>query len=296
MADRLDYCRYATRMNLDKAIHILEGILKGIAMDDRITESEARELRRWWSDHIQYAKLHPFNEVMPRVDAALKDGVISFEEKDDLLWLCNNLHTNSIYYNQLTSDIQRLHGILHGVLADGVLADEELRKLSDWVVDNEHLKGCYPFDEIDSLLTSILADGKIEEKERLQLKTFLDDFVIVGGVPHDKTGTRHLAVSGVCAMCPEIIFSDKSFCLTGESRKATRTEIERMIENVGGEVLGGIREDLDYLIVCSAGNSCWAFSCYGRKVEKAVDYRKRGVRLVIAHENDLWDAMANKMA
>jgi len=296
MTHRLDYLCYTQKMNLDKAIHTLEGILKGIAIDAVITEAEARELSRWRTEHIEYAKRHPFNEVMPKVDAALKDGIITMEEKDDLLWLCNNLHTDSIYYDALTSDIQRLHGLLHGVLADGVLTDEEIKKLSAWASDNEHLKGCYPFDEIDSLLTSILSDGKIEENERIQLKAFLEDFVVVGGVPREKIGTRHLAVSGVCAMCPEITFGEKSFCLTGESRKATRAEIARKIESIGGKVIGNIREDLDYLIVCAAGNYCWAFSCYGRKVEKAVDYRKKGARIVIAHENDLWDAIADKKA
>jgi hypothetical protein len=197
MTHRLDYLRYTQKMNLDKAIHTLEGILKGIAIDSVITEAEVRELSQWRNEHIKQAKRHPFSEVMPKVDAALKDGVITMDEKDDLLWLCNNLHTDSIYYDTLTSDIQRLHGLLHGVLADGVLTDNEIKRLSDWVSENEHLKGCYPFDEIDSLLTSILSDGKIEEQERLQLKTFLEDFVVVGGVPQDKMGIRHLAVSGV---------------------------------------------------------------------------------------------------
>ena len=296
MCHQFDYLRYTTRMNLDKAIHTLEGILKGIAIDGNITTDEVQELRRRHAEHIEYARRHPFSEVMPIVDAALKDGVISLEEKDDLLWVCKNLHTDSIYYDELTSDIQRLNGILHGLLADGVLTDDEIRKLSAWATENEHLKGCYPFDEIDSLLTAILADGKIEENERLHLKTFLEDFIVVGGASQKNIGTRHLAVSGVCAMCPEITFENRSFCLTGESRKATRAEIAKKIGSIGGKVIGNIREDLDYLVVCAAGNNCWAFSCYGRKVEKAVNYRKKGARIIIAHENDLWDAIADKGA
>lgn len=30
----------------------------------------------------------------------------------------------------------------------------------------------------------------------------------------------------------------------------------------------------------------WAFSCYGRKVEKAVQLRKDGSQVIIVHEND----------
>lgn len=293
MKHSINYLRYTQKMNLDKAIHTLEGILKGIAIDYVIREAEALELKRWRDEHIEYSNRHPFNEVMTKIDAALKDGTISIEEKDDLLWLFNNFSTDSIYYDALTSDVQRLHGLLHGLLADGMLTDEEMCNLSDWISENDYLKGCYPFDEIDSLLTSILSDGKIEDQERLQLKAFLEDFIVVGSVPREKIGTRHLAVSGVCAMCPDITFDDKIFCLTGESQIATRTEINHLIEALGGKVIANIREDLDYLIVCAAGNHCWAFSCYGRKVEKAVDYRKKGARIVIAHENDLWDAIAD---
>jgi NAD-dependent DNA ligase len=288
-----NYTRFTQRMNLDKAVHTLEGILIGISIDDNITEPELRELRRWRSEHIEYSRRHPFNEIMPKVDAAMADGILTVEEKEDLLWLCKNLRTDSIYYNELTSDLQRLQGILHGVLADGILTDEEILKLSDWITENEHLKGCYPFDEIDSVLTSILADGQIDEDERSMLKNFLEDFVVIGEVPKEKIGTRHLAVSGVCAVCPEIIFAEKSFCLTGESRRATRVAIAEKIESIGGKVIGNVREDLDYLIICAAGNYCWAFSCFGRKVERAVKYRKKGAMLTIAHENDLWDAIAD---
>lgn len=296
MKHPIDYLRFTRKMNLDKTVHILEGILKGMAIDSVITEAEVRELIRWRDENIEYAEQHPFNEIMPKVNAALKDGVITVEEKDDLLWVCNNLHTDSIYYNALTSDIQRLQGLLHGVLADGVLNDEEIRRLDNWVSENDHLKGCYPFDEIESLLTTILSDGRIEEKERSSLKAFLEDFAIVGGVPSEQIGSRHLAVSGVCATCPEITFDDRLFCLTGESPKGTRMDIARRIETIGGKVIENVREDLNYLVVCAEGNWCWAFACYGRKVEKAVNYRKKGLPIIIVHENDLWDAIADKKA
>ena len=290
----LNYGRFMEKANLDKSIHTLEGILKGIALDSIITETEVRELNSWLKKHVDYSKKHPFNEIIPKVKEALKDNIITQEEKDDLLWLCNNLHTDNIYYDAITSDIQRLHGILHGILADGEITDDEIQKLSAWVSENEHLKGCYPFDEIDSLLTTILSDGRIIDEERKLLKAFLENFVVVGDIPVEKISTREFSISGICAVCPDIIFSEKSFCITGESRRATRKDIVKKIETIGGKVFGNIREDLDYLIICSAGNICWAFSCYGRKVEKVVNYRKKGSRIIIAHENDFWDAIADK--
>lgn len=44
----------------------------------------------------------------------------------------------------------------------------------------------------------------------------------------------------------------------------------------------------EYLLVGNEGNPCWAFSCYGRKVEKAMELRKKGVNILIVHEDDFW--------
>jgi NAD-dependent DNA ligase len=283
-------------MRLDKAIHTFEGILRGIALDSQLNEKELKELVRWKNEQMEYSRTHPFSEIIPKVQAALKDGIVTTEEQQDLLWLCNNLKTDSIYYNALTSDMQKLQGLLHGLMADGTLTDEEVRKLSEWTTENEHLRGCYPFDELDSVLTSALSDGKIDANEKQLLKDFIDDFTVVGEVPQDKIGKRHLAVSGVCAVCPEFDFRAKQFCLTGESRKAGRFEIARKLKSLGAVVKDNVTLDLNYLVVCAAGNSCWAFACYGRKVEQAVNYRKKGARIVIAHENDMWDAIADKSA
>ena len=294
MSNPKSYLRYTSKMNLDKAIHTLEGILKGIAIDSKISETEVRELGNWLNLHADVAHQHPFSEIMPVLVNALKDGIISEDEHKDLLWVCGNLQSTSTYYDSITSDMQRLHGIIHGLLADCVLTDEEIRKLADWISENDHLKGCYPFDEIDSVLTSILSDGKIDDHERQQLQAFIQEFAPTGKVANNASDSKNLSASGICATCPSIIFEDMSFCLTGESQKASREELNQKIESSGGKIVAGVRKDLNYLIVCSGGNPCWAFSCYGRKVEKAIDYRKQGSRIVIAHENDFWDAMADR--
>ncbi len=44
-------------------------------------------------------------------------------------------------------------------------------------------------------------------------------------------------------------------------------------------------------MVGAKGNPCWAFACYGRKVEEAMALRKAGNRLLIVHENDFFDAL-----
>ncbi len=53
------------------------------------------------------------------------------------------------------------------------------------------------------------------------------------------------------------------------------------------------QKKVHYVVIGAEGNQCWAYSCYGRKVEKAIKLRKEGVRVVIVHELDFHDAVAN---
>ena len=58
---------------------------------------------------------------------------------------------------------------------------------------------------------------------------------------------------------------------------------------LGGSISKGITKTTDYLIVGDGGNPCWAFACYGRKVEAAVQLRKLGHQISLVHEFDFWD-------
>lgn len=60
---------------------------------------------------------------------------------------------------------------------------------------------------------------------------------------------------------------------------------------LGGKVRTSVSAKTDYLIVGNAGNPCWAYACYGRKIEQAVSLRKEGVGIMIVNETDFWDAV-----
>ena len=49
-------------------------------------------------------------------------------------------------------------------------------------------------------------------------------------------------------------------------------------------------------MVGNSGNPCWAYACYGRKIEEAVTLRKAGAKVVIVNETDFWDAVDDKLA
>lgn len=292
--DHLKYAKFTTRAQLEKSVNSLLGIIEGISIDGAINSSEHDFLRLWLSEHAELQDRHPFNELVPVVQAVMADGVLTQEEREDIIWLCERLRSTE-YYDKTTADLQRLHAILGGIVADGHISEEELRGLSSWLEDHDHLRTCWPYEEIGSLITTVLADKKIDEVEHKMLKDFFSEFIAVldGRTIVSPSISEGTALVGLCAVCPEIEFYGSRFCFTGASTRYTRSQLVETVSRLGGEVVPSMSAKVSYLVIGAEGNPCWAYACYGRKVEKAVELRKSGVRLLIVHENDFHDAVAD---
>lgn len=149
-------------------------------------------------------------------------------------------------------------------------------------------------DELDALTTKVLRDGHIDEGEHRLLLHFFNEFL---AVLDERTVVRPLAFHGpelsgaLCAIAPALRFEARKFCFTAASTKFKRTDFEAVVRRLGCEALSNVTVKLGYLVIGAAGNPCLAFACYGCKVEKAVALRRKGVRVVILHENDFHDAV-----
>lgn len=290
--DHSKYFRFTRPRTVDKAINTLAGIIEGISIDRDINQKEIDFLNTWLSDYRDVEKAHPFNELVPVIREILSDGLVTEDERRDLLWLCERVTAGEIS-DRTAADLQKLHALLGGVASDGAITEVELRGLSDWISEHEHLASIWPYDETSSLVSSVLADGKIDATEHAMLMAFFLEFT---AILDDRTIRRPvlndgLQLVGVCAVQPKIVFEQQTFCLTGASSRYSRDEFSAVIRERGGRVVSGISSKVGYLIVGSDGNPCWMYACYGRKVEQAVELRKAGLRLQIVHENDFHDAI-----
>lgn len=295
MSDHDAYRKFTGRAEFEKAVNSLLGLIEGIAIDAKINDNEIGFLQEWLDDHSVNSGRHPFNELFPVVKQAIADGILTDDERSDILWLCKRV-TSSGYFNAATADMQKLHALVAGIASDGEISVEELKGLSVWLQEHEHLKKCWPYDEVESLVTSVLTDKKISPDEHKLLMGFFGEFV---SILDNKTIVSPAFLDGsnivgLCAVCPEIAFADAVFCLTGQSYKYTRSEFEEIISSLGGKAASGVSKKVNYLIVGADGNPCWAYACYGRKVEKAVELRKAGHPIVIVHENDFHDAISDQ--
>lgn len=290
--DNKSYYKYTGKQRVEKAVHTLEGLLKGAAADGEISLEEVKILQGWVHDHYEFKNRHPFSEILPVLSHALIDATISQDERDDLLWLCTKYTTENDYFDVVTSDMQRLQGLMVGISFDGQITVEELGTLQEWLDCHEHLRKCWPYDELEGLILSILNDGKIDKREHDELLAFFADFAKTTGhqsiaLPNSDSFT----LKGVCAVCPEVSFRERTFCFTGESERMTRTQCAQIVEGLGGNFWPRVTLDIHYLVVGANGNPCWAYACYGRKIEQAVRYRKDGHQLLIVHEHDFWDSV-----
>ncbi len=290
--DNLDFRKFTSRSEADKAIHSLKGILLGINFDEIINDKEILELNNWCSKHQDLINRNPFREFMTLIKQSIQDSSLRKDTLEDLYWLCQKYESDSYYYQVTTNDIQTLQGICHGIIADGVIKDIEIYRLNKWLEDNQHMTSYYPYDEIRCLVMSVLSDGKIDDEERTRLLAYFNEYsnIATETILHEieeKIASTNIA--GICTVDPQVEFCNKTFCFTGVAKSGTRDDLIKIVTNYGGIYNDNVIKSTDYLIVGDNGNPCWAFACYGRKVEKAISMRKKGSRISIIHEFDFWD-------
>ena len=294
LVDELQFRIYTAKQEADKAIHSLKGILLGINFDNEVNAHEASELRQWVKDHQHFSRKNPFSEFMTLIDSLLSGDHPSKEILEDIWWLTQKYEAGNYYYNAVTTDLQILQGLCHGILSDGIVNDTEILELEKWIRNHRHLANYFPYDEINALLLTVLADKRVDEKERKVLLAYFKQFAnikdpeIARKIEEDTEG---VTISGLCTTDLNITIQGRKFCITGVLKRSPRKQLERDIQSLGGFTNDSVTEDTDYLVVGDNGNPAWAFSCYGRKVEKAVEMRKRGHHIAIVHEFDFCDVI-----
>ena len=216
-----------------------EGLSQELQRISKASQTEMAELIHWCELHSHLRNRHPFSEILPVVEAACEDNVLTEDESKDILWLCGNFVDDAGYYDQITSSIQFLAGLIHGVMADGTLLDTEIKAIRSWIQTNDYLAGVYPYDEINSLLSVILEDKVITSDERDQLMAFFSNLIefqdsLNLNANEFESLRNRCKISGICATCPTIHFTNHTFCFTGEFQRGKRSDLERTVSELGG--------------------------------------------------------------
>ena len=167
-------------VRLDHAILGLVGIVEGISIDEEINLVELDFLKRWLAAYRDAHDKSIFGELIPLIEEAMESGIITADAHDNILRLRGQLGEESGRYDAISTDVERLRGIMGGILADCRVTDDELYGLRVWLRDHDHLEDCWPYNEINTIVANVLSDGRIDDGEQELLKRMFTQFAHVG--------------------------------------------------------------------------------------------------------------------
>lgn len=193
--------------------------------------------------------------------------------------LFNRFNRKSIQDRQ----IDTLIGISKGLIADGNIDQGEADFLFTWLIQNQHTENPVIINLLEKV-DSILEDGILDSTEAAEL------FSILHGISGDQSEIGELAKPTSLPLDnppPTVVFPGSTFLFTGTFAFGTRKECTSATETLGGVVSKSVTKKLNYLIIGTYVTDSWAHESYGRKIEKAMEYRGSGLPIAIISE-DHW--------
>ena len=254
---------------LETNINTLYGIIKGINYDGIIDDKEIEKLRLWVEDNRLYKQYSLFDKIINKLEEILEDNVITEYERIELEKLVTSINESKIY-SESTLALQILNGILDGIVCNQKVNQKEIENLNIWLRQNDYLKDVYPYDKVLLEVNKVLEDGILTEEE----SNYIFD-------------TFNEIVNPDFSDDENIDFNGKTFCLTGEFKCATKQEISKKLQELGGTEKKGVSSKLDYLIVGGVGSDAWKFGKIGGKQAKAQELNEKGANIKIIDEDSL---------
>ena len=282
--DRDNYQVYCSKQQLEKDLNILKGMMLGVESDHIVHQLEVNLLKDWIDAARSFERYYPYKVFISNLQKVIADNIITTEEAKDIIWLCNQyLDRDNPYYDLITTATQVLTGLLHGIASDGVINDMEFGYLSNWLNENQFLSKTWLFDELHELVRDSVENRIVNYKKIIKLSD------IVCSDMGDSDNSKLIETIKMDTLAKEILVTQKVFCITGNSLYNSRKEIAKMIEDKGGIVQDSVSSKIHYLVICDEKNSCWAFSSYGRKVEKVLQLNSsKSSNIYVIYEVDLY--------
>lgn len=185
--------------------------------------------------------------------------------------------------------IDTLIGLSKGLTADGVINKDEANFLYSWLIQNQAASGNPLIQNLLLKVDSMLADGKFDADESAELFSILRSISGDASEIGELSKTTSLPIN---TPAPKILFEKSSFLFTGTCAFGTRAQCQKVIESLGGLNAGGVTKSLNYLVLGTYVTDSWVHETFGRKIEKAIEYRNAGVPLYIISEEH-WLGEAN---
>jgi hypothetical protein len=182
-------------------------------------------------------------------------------------------------------NISELLGIAKGVLADGMVSEDEARYLLAWSHEHPGAVARWPVNIIFSRLKHVFDDGQIDEDEQEELRALLA--ALIGGTASIVLGYDASTELPLDTPPPLISWEQEVYVFTGKFAYGTRAHCQREVHQRGGLCEDSITRRTTFLVLGTFGSRDWKQTSYGRKIERAVQLRDSGFPIRIIGE-DHW--------
>jgi|TARA_B110000196_G_scaffold302830_1_gene298154 NAD-dependent DNA ligase len=177
--------------------------------------------------------------------------------------------------------IDELIGISRGVIADGIVDEQEAIFIGQWIEQHREVSDKWPVNILYTRLVEMLKDGVLSKDEQKELMATLRDITGESSVFQEPNRSTTLPLDNPA---PVIDFEDKTFCLTGRFVFGTLRDCEETIVDMSGSVVQSPSQETDYLVIGELGSPDWVHTTFGRSIERGVELKQQGFAIKIVSE------------
>lgn len=182
--------------------------------------------------------------------------------------------------------IDTLIGLAKGITADGIVNQKEADFLWNWLIQSRQASDHPVIQDLLYNVEAMLSDGLLDKAEAGELIGVLHH---ISGEPSELGELMKTATLPIDDPAPVVIFKERTFLFTGTCAFGTRQQCKDATEALGGVNVVSVTRRLDYLVVGAYVTESWYHETFGRKIEKAMDYRSKGHPVAIVTENNWAD-------
>ncbi len=177
--------------------------------------------------------------------------------------------------------VDEMIGICKGIISDKEINKQEVDFLSQWLANNVGIANSWPANILYQRIDKILKDNILDQDEKKEL------FDILRQITGERTGkdAKNMATRlPLTEPPPTVTFKNQNYCFTGHFATGTRTQVESIVIEKGGNVQKIPTLDTNYLVIGLMSSTDWIHSTYGRKIERAVEIQDECAIKIISEE------------
>lgn len=177
--------------------------------------------------------------------------------------------------------IDTLIGLSKGIVADGRVDQAEAETLHTWLIQARHATENPVIINLLGRVSVMLEDGVLDADESSELLATLRG---IAGPDASIGELAHPTTLPLDVPQPLVEFAGSRFVFTGTCVFGTRAQCAAATVERGGIVAGNVTKQTSFLVLGTYVTDSWIHETYGRKIEKAMEYRDAGVPVAIISE------------